>query len=77
MATPRGMETQGPWAVQRQGLAKNLAPWIPGSPSPQFYHPGLGKALSQAQGPAGMEKEATDGGAAPPGSHQPEEAKLT
>lgn len=44
VATPPGMEPQGPWAAQRQGWAQNLAPWLPDRPSPQLHHLGLGKA---------------------------------
>ena len=75
VATPPGKETQGPSAVQRQGWPEKPAPWPPGR---RLHHPGLGKAYGQALGPAGMGGgEVTDGGDAPPGSHQPEEAQLT
>lgn len=39
-----GMEPQGPRAAQRQDWAENLAPWLPGRPSPKLRRPGLGKA---------------------------------
>lgn len=80
VATPPGMESQGPWVGQRRCCAEKPAPGLPSRLSPQPHHPGLGQACGQALGPVGMGREVTDEGTLLPaaaGSHQPEEAKLT